>query len=66
MASNGNGKPLQVCISTLVKTKWSSGDFYQTISKLLQSKPSGELTIFISQGGIIGVEFTERASQKKT
>lgn len=63
MAGNGNGKPVQVSISTLVKTKWSGGDFYATISHLLQSKPSGDLTLHISQGGIIGVEWIERATK---
>ena len=68
MASNGNGnghKP-QISISTLVKTTFSGGDPYVTISQLLERKPTGALLLRISQGGIIGVEWEEKNNSKSS
>lgn len=59
---NGNGKTPQVSISTLVQTKWSHGDFYGVISSLIERRSSGKLVLSLSQGGIVGVEFTEKSS----
>lgn len=63
--SSGNGKLPQVSISTLIQTRWNGGDLYQTISQLLERKPTGKLLINVSQGGINSVEWTEFAGPKK-
>ena len=62
---NGNGHKPQISISTLVKTTYSGGDPYVTISQLLERKPTGTLTLKLSQGGINGVEWVECSSNQR-
>lgn len=62
--SNGNGKSTQVSISTLVRTTYQGGDLYQTISQLLERRPTGKLLVNVSQGGINSIEWTETAKEK--
>lgn len=56
MANNGKS----ISISTLVCTKWNGGDLYETISQLLERRPTGVMTLHLSQGGINGVEWVEK------
>jgi hypothetical protein len=62
---NGNGKLPQVSISTLVKTRFNGGDLYQTISQLMDKKPTGLLSLKLSQGGILYAEWTEESRPQK-
>jgi hypothetical protein len=65
VSENGNGKSTKVSISTLVKTTFSGGDFHSVISQLLQRKPTGTLVVHLSEGGINGVELTEKTKSGK-
>jgi hypothetical protein len=58
MSENGNGT--HVRISTLVKTYYQGGDMYGTISKLLERKPTGTLTLYVTRGGINSIEWEEK------
>jgi hypothetical protein len=62
MSENGNGT--QVRISTLVKTYYQGGDIYGAISRLLERRPTGTLTLYVSQGGINGMEWIQSGDQK--
>lgn len=54
---SGNGT--QVRISTLVKTYYQGGDIYGALSRLLERRPTGTLTLYVSQGGINGMEWIQ-------